>query len=42
MTEMSKSEMTGSHKVAGIIPLDKDRKTEILPWGVLMHGVHDR
>jgi hypothetical protein len=29
MTEMSRSEITGSHRVADIIPLNKDRKTEV-------------
>jgi hypothetical protein len=29
MIEISRGEITGSHRVASIIPLDKDRKTEI-------------
>jgi hypothetical protein len=29
MTAMSRADITGSHRVAGIIPLDKDRKRKI-------------
>jgi hypothetical protein len=39
MTAMSRADITGSHKVASIIPLDKDRN---IPCSVLMYGVYSR
>jgi hypothetical protein len=39
MTEMLRIDITGSHKVVGIISLDKDRN---IPYGGLMYSVHDR
>jgi hypothetical protein len=42
MIEISWDEITGSHKVASIISLDNDRKRENIPWGILMHRVHNQ